>query len=287
MINLISILTEEKDAIRYERQGKLEFRVEKNVDIHQGNIIHIGMYFKSLDDYEMGSIRLLENAPAGDLGIQYPKPNYLFVDYIAVETKGQGYGYLLYKAALKYAKEHKFKGIVSHHSRSSDADKIWGKLKTFSDKNYDYVDIKDLGTRLKEAVTPIGENNKYITTYLGNCVSLIKQFGGHDDGSAVEWMMDNLSDDDAVSRITDIEFFGYVNKEAVPKKALRGKNTEYYFIKTHPEHPSGFTCNFLLYTDVDIGDVHYFFNVNGLESEPIFNKILPNAYGAGSQMGET
>ena len=99
-------------------------------------------------------------------------------------------------------------------------------------------------------------------------------------------MMENLMDDDDVQCITGEDFFKYVSPASVPKKALKGKNTEYYFIKTWPEHPSGFKCNFLLYTDVNVGDVHYFFYV-GLESEPTFSKILPNGFGAGSKMADS
>ena len=118
-------------------------------------------------------------------------------------------------------------------------------------------------------------------------ITLVKQLGGRDDGSAVEWMMDNLMDDNDVQHITDVEFYTYVDKSTVPTKALRGKNSEYYFIKTQPEHPSGFNFNFLLYTDVNVGDVHYFFNAEGLSEEPKFTTILPNGYGAGSKMGDS
>ena len=120
---------------------------------------------------------------------------------------------------------------------------------------------------------------------MGNCIDLINQFGEEDDGSAAEWMTNNLGDDNDVRRISEQEFYTYVNKTEVPKKALRGKDTEYYFIETHPEHPSGYACNFLLYTIVTGGhDIHYFFNVDKLTQEPKFTSILPNGYGAGSNM---
>lgn len=147
------------------------------------------------------------------------------------------------------------------------------------------IKLKDLLKDILLVETEIG--SKYRTTYLGNCIDLINQFGGYDNGSAVEWMMTNLIEDTDVVCISEHDFYTYVNKLNIPKQALRGKNTEYYFIKTHPKHPSGFICNFLLYTDVAANDIHYFFNVRGLLKEPEFNDILPNGYGAGSKMTDS
>ena len=150
MIKLKSILTEEKEAFRLERNGDIEFNIDKYVTAHDQHQIDISIHIKDQESYEIGIIKLLDSAPAEDLGNAYPKPNYLFIDYIGVQRKGEGFGYLLYKEALKYCQRNKFKGLVSNHARSPDADRMWGKLKTFTVGPYDYVDIRDLGTRLKE-----------------------------------------------------------------------------------------------------------------------------------------
>jgi len=164
MIKLKNLLTEEKEAFQKEKEGKISYRIDDKY-ISSGRA-KIWMYVSDFSntsgaytqdqDYEhmMGQIVLLDRVPVEDLDNKIPRrQGYLFVDSIVSNVKSQGYGYLLYKAALKYAQQHKFKGLISTTlHRSNDANKVWEKFKTFSDGNYDYVDIKDLGTRLKETL---------------------------------------------------------------------------------------------------------------------------------------
>ncbi len=139
---------------------------------------------------------------------------------------------------------------------------------------------------IEEAYNSIYKESNKSSIYLGNCITLIKDFGGYDDGSAVEWMQNNLLEDSDVQRISEQDFLKYVNINSIPKKAIKGTNKEFYFIKTAPKHPTGYSCNFLLYCDVPVnGDVHYFFHVD-LAEHPVFVQTLPNGYGAGSKMSE-
>jgi hypothetical protein len=158
MINLKSLLTEEKEAFVKEREGKISFSVEDTY-----NKLVIFLYVSDFDNTNpayahdpkhntlMGRISLTKNVREEEWADNFPKPNYLFIGTIVVNVKHQGYGYLLYKEALKMAQKLGYRGLSSMHvGRSFDADDVWNKLKTFSDDHYDYVDIKDLGTRLKE-----------------------------------------------------------------------------------------------------------------------------------------
>ena len=100
-----------------------------------------------------GYMNLAKDLPDEMIGSPMWRRGYLLVDHVNVHSKRQGYGYLLYKTALKLSLEKGYRGICSYKKgRSNDADNIWEKLVTFSDGNYDYVDIKDLGTRLKETL---------------------------------------------------------------------------------------------------------------------------------------
>jgi hypothetical protein len=145
MINLKSLLNEEKEAFRLEREGKISFsyqpyeqtKIAIRLEVDGGRCI--------------GKVQLWQDTPYEDFNSPPPKSRYLFVNDIYVLKKGDGYGYLLYREALKYAQKNGFRGLVSTRiHRSSDAADMWAKIKTSSDKYYDYVDIKDLGTRLKE-----------------------------------------------------------------------------------------------------------------------------------------
>jgi len=152
MIKLRSLLKEEKEAFKLEREGKIRFEIS-NASRRSNNASSIIIeIFNDISPSEMGHISLLFDTPYDELGGNPPKPKYLFVDYIRVEIEREGYGFLLYKEALKYAQKSGFKGLVSSkNNRTADADQVWNKLKTFSDRDYDYVDIKDLGTRITEA----------------------------------------------------------------------------------------------------------------------------------------
>lgn len=142
------VISEEKEAFQKERNGKIKFDI-KPVGIGGKGI---QMYLMDEPLTEIGYCNLFNSAPHEDLGAMPSKPKYLFVDTIKVYPKYQqkGYGFLLYKEALKYAQKNGFKGLVSSKTHRSDkARAVWDKLKTFSDRDYDYVDIKDLGTRIK------------------------------------------------------------------------------------------------------------------------------------------
>jgi hypothetical protein len=99
-----------------------------------------------------------------------PRPGYLFVDFIEVNIKNEGFGFLLYKEALKYCKQHRFRGLVSGKDHRIDrASRIWDKLKTVGDKYYDYADIKDLGSRIQERLKRGLAENKN-TQYTDGCI---------------------------------------------------------------------------------------------------------------------
>jgi GNAT superfamily N-acetyltransferase len=137
--------TNEKEAFKFEKEGRITFEFT-----HTGSDINIHIV---LDNEKRMGLITFSMYISEDYFDPFPppKPNYIYIYRINVKEKHQGYGYLLYREALKYAKNKGFKGLFSEKaSRSKDADNIWNKLKTFEDKYYDYVDIKDLGVRLKE-----------------------------------------------------------------------------------------------------------------------------------------
>ena len=146
MIKLKQLIKEEKEAFRLEKEGKLKvvMRTMSN---------RLTLYFTSENGEYLnnGYIILTDELPPEMFGNPRWRSGYLFVDHVVVNPRGQGYGYLLYKAALNLAKEKGYSGLASYKKgRSNDASDIWKKLTSFSDSNYDYLDIKDLGTRLKE-----------------------------------------------------------------------------------------------------------------------------------------
>lgn len=151
MIKLKKLIKEEKEAFRLEREGKIQIDVEKQVF---GYSIRIYSNNKvDLDDktYWKGYMNLARELPDEMVGSPMWKHGYLFVDHIKVNLKHQGYGYLLYKNALKLSQDTGYKGLCSYiKGRSEDASDIWNKLKTSSDNHYDYLDIKDLGIKIKE-----------------------------------------------------------------------------------------------------------------------------------------
>lgn len=136
MIKLKS-LTEEKEAFVKEREGKIQFNIE---ELYNSTIIRLYS-----DEGEIGHCEVKKDVPFKDLNSMPPKPNYLFIHRIGVwvdKYQGKGYGYLLYREAVKYAKQIGLRGLVSSKIHRSDkATEVWDKLKTFSDRDYDYVDI--------------------------------------------------------------------------------------------------------------------------------------------------
>lgn len=141
----------EKEAFRLEREGKIEIRSNIYDIPEKGMVVDIRIYNKENLARNLGGISLTFDTPVEELGNRLPKPGYMFVDYIQVEKQGEGYGFLLYKAALVVAQKHHRKGLCSSKFHRTDkARDVWDRLKTYEDKYYDYVDIKDLGTRIKE-----------------------------------------------------------------------------------------------------------------------------------------
>lgn len=143
-------IKEEKEAITLDNAGKLEFKHETHST--RDTVLHsIRIYNKDELVHSVGVIGLLFDTPYEDLGSLPPKPGYVFVDFIQVEKEGAGYGYLLYREALRYVKSIGKLGLSSsNRHRTDDAARIWSKLKTSSDYYYDYLNVKDLGTKLKE-----------------------------------------------------------------------------------------------------------------------------------------
>ena len=128
---------EEKPAFVKEREGKISFKIEP---------LPFDMLTTTLysDEGYVGFCTLTQDIPFEDLASFPPKPNYLFMDTITVkkEYHEQGYGYLIYKEAMKYAKNHRFRGLVSSKNhRNDNASKIVNRLTTFSDRDYDYIDV--------------------------------------------------------------------------------------------------------------------------------------------------
>lgn len=131
------------------------------------------------------------------------------------------------------------------------------------------------------------------TFYYGNCVDLVNQFCDidndgeyYDDGSAAEWMINVLSDDANVIRISKELFDNYVDISNIPKDRIENlSNDEYYYVINGAGHPNGYV-NFVLYGENSNGDdIHYFFNVT--PDPELGNKKLPklpSGYGAGSNM---
>ena len=153
MIKLSSlIIKEEKEAFRLEKEGKLYVDTEKQ---SFGYSLHI--YSKDQSDieskkYYKGYMNLAKDMPDEMEGSMPWKHGYLLVDHIKVNTKKEGYGYILYKTALKLAQSEGYSGLCSYKKgRSNDASDMWEKIVTFSDNYYDYVNIKDLGTHLTES----------------------------------------------------------------------------------------------------------------------------------------
>ena len=120
---------DEKEAFQFEREGSLEFK-EFDID---GNVVRIYAKSPTTRSAYIELYNTLEDRPE-------PRPRYLFVHYIIASPRGQGYGILLYKRALQYAKEHGFKGLSSSKIKSDRAKQIWKRMASFSDANYDYVD---------------------------------------------------------------------------------------------------------------------------------------------------
>ena len=157
MIKLKSLIKEEKEAFRLQREGKIEFRHNTSHHTQYGKNGYDGHDIRiyNRDDlvHSIGVIGLLLHTPFEELGSTPARPRYMFVDFIQVEVEREGYGFLLYKEALIFAQKNKYNGLVSSKThRTSDADRVWDKIKTSSDKYYDYLDIKDLNTRIKETL---------------------------------------------------------------------------------------------------------------------------------------
>ena len=162
MIKLRTLLSEEKEAFKLEREKKLSLNIEK----YQEGKVAIEIW---VSDNKIGKIQIWNYTPYDELNSMPPKPNYLYVSDVYALTKGEGYGYLLYREALKYAQKNKFKGLVScKNNRQTDAVKMWDRLKTFSDRDYDYVDIKDLGTRINESTTNGFSEVSFLGTNVGS-----------------------------------------------------------------------------------------------------------------------
>ena len=143
MIKLKSLLKEEKLAFQMEREGKI-----RTSTVETPEITIINMF--STTGKRLGFIRLKMNTP--DLGDKQPKPGYLFIDWVEVVHKKEGFGTLLYEAALRYCKKIYVKGLVSGKDhRIPRTDTIWKYITTSSDFYYDYADVKKLEL----------ENNQY------------------------------------------------------------------------------------------------------------------------------
>jgi hypothetical protein len=139
---------------------------------------------------------------------------------------------------------------------------------------------------IKQAIYKILEELEG-TDYLGNCVDLIQQFNedGEDTGEAAQWMQNVLGDEENIYRLSEKDFYRFVNGYNVPSSAKNGKDREYYYIFNGSGHPNGFV-NFVLYSTNKRGDdIHYFFNVAGKMEEEI-QKLpkIENGFGAGEKM---
>ena len=105
------------------------------------------MFSVEPDEY-LGYITLTSDYT--DLGNIKPKTGYLFVDFIKVVHKEEGFGFLLYKEALKYCRKNRYRGLVSGKAhRIGKTEKIWSKITTSEDEYYSYCDITELGKKLK------------------------------------------------------------------------------------------------------------------------------------------
>lgn len=137
MIKLKSLLNEEKLAFTLYKLGKIKFSTIKLDDYS----FNIDMFSDTND--KLGYITLTSNFD--ELGDKPPKIGYLYVDFISVEQKEEGFGLLLYQAALQYCLKNRFKGIVSGKDhRIGRAEKIWNGIATGEDEYYTYSDISAL-----------------------------------------------------------------------------------------------------------------------------------------------
>jgi len=153
MIKLAPLITKEKEAFQLEREGLLQIDIESQIFGYT-----LRLYSNKQSDldnktYSKGYMNLAKDLPDERIGNPMWKRGYILVDHIKVDPKHQGYGYILYKNALKLAQSKGYKGLTSFRKgRSIDASDIWEKLTSFSDENYDYLDIKDLGQRITEYI---------------------------------------------------------------------------------------------------------------------------------------
>ena len=139
MIKLKKILTEEKEAFRLENEGKINYSVFDNGDMITITLLSNGE--------NLGRITL--NSNTDDLGDIQPKRGYMFIDFVEVKNKGEGFGFLLYKEALKYCQKNRYRGLVSGKDhRIQRTESIWNKITTSEDKYYSYADIIELGRKI-------------------------------------------------------------------------------------------------------------------------------------------
>jgi len=137
MIKLKSLLTEEKLAFILYKEGKIKFSTIKN------NEYSISIDMLSDNNEALGYITLTSNFD--DLGDIKPKSGYLYVDFISAVQKKEGFGLLLYQAALKYCLSNRYKGIVSGKDhRIGRAETIWNTIQTSEDEYYTYADTSAL-----------------------------------------------------------------------------------------------------------------------------------------------
>jgi hypothetical protein len=157
MISLKSLVSEEKEAFRLEKEGKLYIDIDAQ---SFGYSFHIYSLEDNDKKYYKGYMNLAKSMPDEMQGAPKWKYGYLLVDHIKVDPKKQGYGFLLYKAGLKLALKKGYRGLCSYKKgRSNDASDIWNKLAMFSDNEYDYLDVSDLkqlhAPSLTEKIIPI------------------------------------------------------------------------------------------------------------------------------------
>lgn len=106
----------------------------------------------------IGYAILRTNIPIKDLGNpRHPKPNFLFVHATAVfdAYRGKGYGYILYREALKLARKNGYEGLCSAKNHEShNAEDMWKNFKSSDDNDWNYAAIGDLGNRISEETSP-------------------------------------------------------------------------------------------------------------------------------------